>query len=54
MITISAILSVGSTGPFSGAVLMGPLILPDPNEATPVKVAAARMVAWLWPYFPVS
>lgn len=53
MISISAVLS--ASGPsFAGAVLMGPLILPDPNEATPVKVTAARFVAWLCPYFPVG
>ncbi|CAL4065820.1 unnamed protein product, partial [Meganyctiphanes norvegica] len=39
---------------FKGLVLMGPLIKPPPNEATPAKIFLAKLVAKILPYLTVA
>jgi len=39
---------------FQGAVLMGPLVDPDPEMATPFLVFLAKMLSRIWPTFAVG
>lgn len=39
---------------FKGVLLMGPLIKPPPNEATPTKIFFAKLVAKILPFLTVS
>lgn len=50
MITIRA----ATTYSFDGVILMGPLIQPNPQEATPFKIAAAKVISSVMPLMAVS
>lgn len=39
---------------FAGAALIGPLVVPSPETATPAKVMATKILAWLTPQLGVA
>jgi len=39
---------------FAGAVLIGPLVVSSPETATPAKIMAAKLLAWVAPHLGVA
>lgn len=39
---------------FKGVILIGPCIIANPEQATPFKIAMAKMLRWIAPQFPIG